>query len=1122
MTIWRSLFAGLLLAAMILAATAAAAPVQVREETLTLPTYVTGEPERNPMFYFGRASQGAEGRVYPYPLYDTLTGRKEDRAYKIVYLENEYIRVGILPEIGGRLFEGVDKSNGYDFIYRQHVIKPALIGLIGAWISGGIEWNIPHHHRASTFIPVQYRIEENPDGSKTVWVGELELRHRMRWAVGYTVHPGKSYLEAKLRIVNRTPVANSLLCFANVAVHVDENYQVIFPPRTQYVTHHHKREFTTWPIAKGRYGGYDFGDGTDVSWFKNHISANSMFAWNYEEDFLAGYDHGKQAGLLSVADHHIVPGKKLWTWGNGPRGRMWDKILTDTDGPYIELMVGAYSDNQPDYSWLQPFEVKSFEMYWYPFRAIAGVKNANVDAAVNLDVTNGTARVGFCTTAACRDANVLLKAGARVLLNETASIDPTRPFVKEVTVPAGVDARDLRASLAVNGRELVAYTPVQLKPEPMPEPVKPPAAPDKITTNEELYLTGLWIEQFHNPTLEPDPYWEEALRRDPGDAQVNTALGIACCKRARYADAERHLRKALERLGARHATPRNGEAYYYLALALRAQGQRDEAFSQFYKATWSAAWHAPAYFALAEMASERGDSMHALEYVDRSLEVNELNIRALMLRAALLRNLERAKEVPPLLAAANRTDPLDVRLLAERWLLSRSDADAQALATNFAAHPATAAETAAEYDNAGLWRDGTAVLELAMTSAPDRSKVSPLLYYYLAHFAERLGSADKAGEYYRRARDQSPDYVFPFQAELIPVLRQAMRANPKDARAPYYLGNLLFDTQPEEAIRLWEQAAALDPAFPIVHRNLGIAYSHQAKGNALDKAIAALEKAVAVPTPYPIHFAELDELYEAAGTSPEKRLTLLERHADVVVRRDDAQARAITLKVWSGQCDDAIRMMTGRQFAVWEGASLSVAEQWTDAHLLRGHQRLKAGNPREALNDYRAALQIPDNLPSERRGTGSRSAEVAYWVGVAQEALGDAAAAKKSWEEAAGDRPSRRGRGENRDLSERSIQTYYQARALVKLGETARARDLFQGLVSAAETALKNNSAPIDFFASFGKQQSQRSTIALAHYVAGLGYSGLGKTAKAKEEFQRALKACPDHLGARLSLAALP
>jgi hypothetical protein len=160
----RALLAGGVLAAFAAGAGGAAVKVWEREEVI--PTYLAGEAEPNPMFYFGRNSQGAEGRVYPYPLYDRLTNVKSNQVYRVVYLENEYVRLGILPAIGGRLFEAVDKSNGYNFVYRQHVIKPALIGLIGAWISGGIEWNIPHHHRATTFLPVQYRVEAGADGSR--------------------------------------------------------------------------------------------------------------------------------------------------------------------------------------------------------------------------------------------------------------------------------------------------------------------------------------------------------------------------------------------------------------------------------------------------------------------------------------------------------------------------------------------------------------------------------------------------------------------------------------------------------------------------------------------------------------------------------------------------------------------------------------------------------------------------------------------------------------------------------------------------------------------------------------------------------------------------------------------
>jgi tetratricopeptide (TPR) repeat protein len=1112
---------GLIPAARTFPAATQTAAVKVWEEQIHIPTYLVGEPEPNPVFYFGRASQGAEGRVYPYPLYDVLTGRKADKAYRIVYLENEYIRIGVLPDIGGRLFEGVDKTNQYNFIYRQHVIKPALIGLIGAWISGGIEWNIPHHHRASTVLPVQYRVEANADGSKTVWVGELEVRHRMRWAVGYTLRPGRSYLEASLRISNRTPMDNSLLCFANVAVHANENYQVIFPPGTRYVTHHSKREFTTWPVATTRYGGYDFSPGVDVSWYKNHIAANSMFAWNYEDDFFAGYDHGRQAGIMSVADHNIVPGKKLWTWGNGPRGRMWDKILTDEDGPYIELMVGAYSDNQPDYSWLFPYETKTFEMYWYPFREIGGVKNANLEAAANLDVTpDGVAKVGFCTTRAQPQATVLLKAGDRVLLEEKIAISPDKPYGKEVRVPAGISEYDLRTSLSAGGKELIAYSPIRRETGRMPEPVTAPAAPRDIKTNEDLYLTGLRIEQFHNPTLDPDPYWEEALRRDPGDVRVNTALGIRLLKRARYAEAEQLLRRAIERLTAKYTAPKDAEPLYYLGVALGAQGRYDEAFNSFYKATWSAPWRAAAYYSIAEIATRRGDLVSALNFLDRSLEANALNIRACNLKAAVLRHLGRGREALQVLTSGtHKADPLDVRALAERWLASRSASAAKELTDTLTAHPATALETAAEYLNAGLWQDGSDVLLQMIQAAPDKARLSPLPYYYLASFAGRLGEQAKAAEYRRLAAAMPPDYVFPFQCEAIDILREAMQGNPRDARAPYYLGNLLFDWQPGEAVRLWEQSVSLDPSFPIAHRNLAIAYSRLPQVNSLPKAIASLEKATSGVQKYPLHFFELDQLYEAAAVSPEIRLALLEKNHDIVARRDDALSREVALKVVLGKYDDAIQLMTGRRFEVWEGGSLSVAEYWTDAHLLRGHMRRAARQYTEALADYQAAGKIPENLPSER--SGSRQAELSYWTGIALDGMGDQEKAQQAWKAAAGTGTTTVRRPGGGGTSESSIQLYYRGLALQRLGQAGDAEEIFRDLVQTAIDALEKAPARIDFFASFGDQQSQRSRLALAHFVAGLGHLGLGQRDKARLEMTQALAISPDHLGARTALAEL-
>ncbi len=1095
---------------------AAADTVTLREVEEVIPTYQSGPPEPDPMFYFGRDSQGAEGRIYPYPLYDNLTNVRAEQTYHLIYLENQYVRIGIAPEIGGKLFSAVDKTDNYDFVYHQHVIKPALIGLIGAWISGGIEWNIPHHHRASTFLPVQYRTEANPDGSQTVWVGELELRQRMSWAVGYTLRPGSSVLECSVRISNRTPLPNSMLCFANVAVNANDQYQIIFPPATQWVTYHGKRDFAAWPIARGRYNGTDFGAGTDVSWYRNHQSANSMFAWNYTDDFFAGYDHGRAAGTMSIADHHLVPGKKFWTWGNGPRGRLWDHILTDTDGPYIELMVGAYSDNQPDYSWLQPFEERTFQMQWYPFRDIDGVKNANLEAAVNLEVTNGAARFGFYTTREFPDATVQLRAGDELLFKAQIAINPARAYTSEQPLPAGTDEHDLRVSLSAEGRELVAYSPARRPPTPEPAVVTPTPAPGSITNDEELFLAGLRVDQFHDPKLAAGSYWEELLKRDPGNSEANTGMGLLDLRRAKFAGAEAHFRKALERLTARYTAPKNAEPLYYLGVALAAQGKADEAFDTFYRAAWSQEWKSPAYFSLAEIASTRGDFTAALDFADRALDANALNVRAYGLKSAALRHLGRADEARAVVAfALCKTNPLDVRLLAEEWLAGRGEESGKTLFDTLNGHGATAQEIAAEFADAGLARDGLEVLSRAIAAAPDPAKISPMIYYYLGDFAEQLGEATNAAGYRRQAMARSPEYVFPFQSEAIGVLRRAMAANPSDARAPYYLGTLLFDWQPAEAVTLWEKSAALDPAFPMVWRNLAQPWSHRDDEESRGRAIADLEKAVALRDPYPDHFAELDQLYQAAGAPVGKRLALLEQNQSVVVQKDEGLAALIGLKTFAGRPDEAIALLEGRTFSLWEGGTrFNTGEAWAAAHLVRGRQRFEAKQFKDARGDFNTALQPPANLRAEQPG-GAHTTELAYWIGCADEALGEPAAARQSWTNATATGEAAGNRRGNRMAAPGA--RYFQALAWQKLGRRDQAETIFHELVTAGSQALR----PADEEANSPSRPPANLRLATAHYLTGLGYAGLGEKEKAHAEFSTALALAPDHLGAALALAGL-
>jgi tetratricopeptide (TPR) repeat protein len=921
----------------------------------------------------------------------------------------------------------------------------------------------------------------------------------MRWTVGLTLRPGSSVLEAQVTMLNTTPVQNSLLYFANVAVHTNDNYQVIFPPRTQFATQHAKREFSRWPIADGVYNGIDFTKGVDVSTWKNHPSSISMFAWNDTDDWLSGYDHGKNAGTLHIADRHQVPGKKFFTWGTGPGGRLWDKILSDTDGPYLELMVGAWSDNQPDYSWLQPYEAKSIKQYWYPFRDIGGTKNATREAAVNLDVKAGRVKVGFLTTEAFRGAKAAVLASGKEIWSATKDIDPGHAIVADFALPAGVKETDLKAVLSVARRELISYQPVVLKKEDLPKPVQPPAPPKEVKSAEELYLTGLRLEQFHNPALEPDPYYEEALKRDASDVRNNTALGILYIKRGRFADAEKLLRSAAERVQKNYTRAKDGDALYYLGLALKYQHKLDEAEYWLQRAAWCYPWQASAYFEIAEIKGLQANFDEALAYLDRSLVTNAWNTRALSLKATILMRMGRSKEAAEVRKTLRAIDPIDLRGFG----------DASELLAIARKQPQEGLELAVSCMNAGLWSEA----ELLLDMLPAKS---PMVHYYRGLLTQIQGQKETALVHFKKAAELPLDYVFPFQIEAMDALRAAMQANPQDARAPYYLGLLLYDRQPEEAVSLWQRTIRLDPKLANAQRNLAVAYSRQDGGVA--KAIDALEKAVALNSSDALYLFELDRLYEFAQVPLRKRTALFATRMATAEKRDDTMSRVVTLQILSGKYDEAIAILQKRHFHLWEGgARFNVQDAWTDAHMLRGRKKMASKDYAGALLDYLAAIKYPENIEVTRAYRGSRAPEVFYYAGLAYDALGNKNEARKAWRESAAEligtednpRPT---------VDSGAVLVYYQGLSLSKLGETARAKTLFQSLRDAANRAMGNTEGQ-EFFAKFGERQSPRVRTAMAHYIAGLSDLGLGNAAAAKAAFQKAVEMNPYLLDAQARLA---
>ncbi|HEX2394739.1 MAG TPA: DUF5107 domain-containing protein, partial [Bacteroidales bacterium] len=622
------------------------AQVQVYEGKETIPTYRMRPDEPSPVFYTGRNVQGAAGHFYPYAAQINLGDTLSDVTYDMVYLENEYLKVTILPALGGKLFSAIDKTNGHELFHRNTTVKPDFIGTLGAWISGGIEWCYPHHHRTTTFLPADYRIQKNPDGSSTVWVGETEKSLHLRGIIGITLHPGRSYIDVVYRLNNPNPFMRNFKFWANVAVTADENFRTFFPPSQEIGVFHHNSSFTHWPISHEIYKGTDYTAGVDMTWYKNHPSPVSVFYWEGEEGFIGGYDYAKKAGIVHVGDKYINRTSKLWEWGPGLEGENARRKLTDDGKDYVELMTGSYSNNQPDYSWFAPHTVKEAQNFWYPIRDIEIAKNATLDAAVTLQMRDSrTVFYGFNTTRAIKNAAMILTYDSIPVVTRSFDIDPATPLTAIWTSKTEIDEHKLKISLQdEHGNILVSYTPYKPKNPDLPEVFGSVKLPGEIESIEDLYLTGRFVEQFSHPLRNADDYYLEALRKAPDDYRVNLAMGIRRVIQWRYTEAEEFLKIAAKKLRTQYIQPAEGELFYYMGLAQRAQGKYDEAYRNFFRSTFYYEWFSQGYFQLAQMEMEKGDIARAYEYIVKAYSTNNLDGGIVLLYTAILRRSGKTNE----------------------------------------------------------------------------------------------------------------------------------------------------------------------------------------------------------------------------------------------------------------------------------------------------------------------------------------------------------------------------------------------------------------------------------------------------------------------------------------------
>jgi tetratricopeptide (TPR) repeat protein len=1080
--------------------------VTLEEKSVVMPTYPVAPAEKSPIFFRNEAYQGASRHYYPLPMNDQYTNERIEKAWKIIVLENEYIELGVSPEIGGKIYYATDKTNDYHFVYKNNVIKPSNIGMTGAWVSGGIEWSIPHHHRASTFQPSDYTTTVNDDGSKTIWIGEYEPRHGMRWTVGVTMFPGKSYFKTEGRMYNSTPYTHTFLYWANVAAHTNENYQTIFPPSAQVATYHSKTDFTRWPISTENYRGSDFTEGVDISWWKNTMKSGSFFVHDLQEDFMGGYDHGKNAGTVHVGDHNIVKGAKLWQWGSGPRGQATEARLTEDDGPYVEIMVGAYSDNQPDYSWIRPYEVKRWEQYWYPVKEIGGFKNANLNGAVNLEKEdNNTVFLGYYATHKVDNAKVILKKKNEIIFEKSIDISPDNPFSESIQVEGSFELTDLYTELVnENNQEiLVSYHPVKLEPvEELPEEWEGYPAPEELETVEELYLTGKRVELFYAPRHEEMDWYRTALEKDPGDSRTNTAVGNNYLKKGDYKTARKYFARAIQRLTKDYTRPATGEALYLQGVTLKALGLYEEAIDTLFRATWDYAWHSAAYLQLAQISVMKGDFENALAQINESLWTNARNNRAIALKASILRKMGDFEGAVATLNAIKENDPLDFRINNEHYLIAKESGNIQkaekllaSLEEEMRDFDENYLELSVGYINDGLLTEAEQVL---LRFKGD----NPMFNYYLGNIFDKQGKKQHALEQFKTAAEKPVDYIFPHRLKTVEVLKTALKHNPEDGKAYYYIGNILYDKQPEYAIENWKNAVKHNPSLAIAYRNLGWGYYRHYED--VPKAIDYYEKAISLNNEEAIYYTELSDLYEINNTPIETRLALFEGKNEIVKKRDDAFIWQIKILTLAGQPVKAVDYLEGMQFAYREGSS-RIRDIIIDAQLMAGKKYFQNEEYVKAL-EYFLEAQVPEEEAGDER-FGNRELQVNYYIGLAYKALGENLKARTFFEKATGQGTE--------NVS--GIMDYYKGLSYAELGENREANKVFQSMVEYANNKLQGEET-VEAGVIFGAGEAENVRKSLYYTIRGLGNKGLDNENKSKEDLQKAVDLSRSNLWAKVEL----
>jgi tetratricopeptide (TPR) repeat protein len=1064
--------------------------VTTYEGTLTIPTYEHTGRELEPPLFRDSTVTG----MYPFTTY--LMPFKADgpkpQIYRAIFVENEYLKLTCLPELGGRIFSLYDKLRGREVFYRNDVIKPAHYNPRSSWPQSGLELTGPHDLHMLTLHGEPFwsnKIVRHADGSISLVLGELDPVYQMKVNLTATLHPGIAALQVSVFCYNTQDGRMPQMLWINTAISATPQTRFIYP-MTRTVGHT-TAEVADWP----QYNGIDY------SLDRNNKHMLGVFGVDIYDNFHGAYQFDRNYGVFRYADRRIVQGMKLWTFGYGEGSENLEHGYTDNAGPYVELQSGRYVWDG-HYEWVAPHKVESWSEWWVPVAGTEGLTTMTRDVVLDLQVAkekqdaSAPIRITLAATRVIPGATLVVKTRTSELLRTTIDLGPVQPFQISLDKDR-IGSRDLSGMTVMvtdaGDHPLLNYLRPDVEPgrkeyTPFTKPLeRPPMAVDEMSVEELTVAAEFKLKELDE--TEAIVLLEKALKLDPGYSRAHLLLGINDFNHGRPASAVTHLEKVVER------DPYSDEGYYYLAISQFTLGDDKKAERNLYYIWTTSAYFGEREYHLGRVAFLKKEYEEAVGHFESAIGANADDLLARASLALAYRELGDKTKALKEISELERVDPTNRLAPAERCFLTGDLAAKAELLRLMGGQSQEAIGVSVFYRDLWRWSEAVQILRLAQEHNGDPWGTPPEFFYTLAYCQRRAGSAGSAAESLKRARAAAGKVDrFPYRQQSEAPLAEAVQIDPNDKVARFNLACLLYYCErPEEAIHQLEAAVKVHPDDFSSRRALGLAYAEQALG--IDKAADQLERAVELNPAHVRTFNDLSNLYARAGRFDEE-LALLKKALERSPKDDDLMEGLLTVRLMQGRYDEAKRLIESYQFAP-RHRTYGLRDKFRLMQYATGAEAFNRGDQPLALRIFQSTMKPPVSLGVDDFQS-QLSHRLQYYLGRTFEALGRSVDASQAYErgisgveQLSGDRD-----GWNSD-------NYFIVLSLERMGRISEAAQLYKHFENFARSELDSKD---------GRRRAE------AHYLLGLIEKHNCRRNESIQLMQQAVEAQPDLLAPRLEL----